>query len=99
MVQISVTRQADGAFLVETQGDGVRTSHVVTVPEELPGALGCDHVPQEDLVRASFDFLLEREPPTAILRRFSLAVISSYFPDYPREIRLRLGGRNTNTPP
>jgi hypothetical protein len=45
-----------------------------------------------DLVRASFEFLLEREPATSILHEFSLDVISRYFPGYPAEIRARLRG-------
>jgi len=36
----------------------------------------------EELVARSFGFLLEREPPTSILRRFDLADIERYFPDY-----------------
>jgi hypothetical protein len=43
--------------------------------------------PAEDLVRRSFDFLLEREPPSSILRRFRLQDIERYFPEYPRVIR------------
>jgi hypothetical protein len=43
------------------------------------------------LVRETFAFLLEREPRASILRRFDLAVVERYFPDYPREIRRRLG--------
>ena len=37
----------------------------------------------EDLVKRSFEFLLEREPPTSILRTFTLKDIERYFPDYP----------------
>lgn len=44
----------------------------------------------EDLLRASFEFLLEREPNTSILRAFELNVISRYFPEYEAEIRKRL---------
>jgi hypothetical protein len=40
----------------------------------------------EDLVRRSFEFLLEREPPQSILRKFRLADITRYFPDYPSVI-------------
>jgi hypothetical protein len=40
----------------------------------------------EDLVTRSFEFLLDREAPRSILRRFSLSDIESYFPDYPRTI-------------
>jgi hypothetical protein len=37
----------------------------------------------EGLVKRSFEFLLERERPSSILRRFGLADIERYFPDYP----------------
>ena len=40
----------------------------------------------EDLVKRSVEFLLEREPPQSILRRFTLADIERYFPEYPRVI-------------
>jgi hypothetical protein len=36
----------------------------------------------EELLRASFEFLLEREPNTSILRSFDLPVIGRYFPEY-----------------
>ena len=44
----------------------------------------------ERLLRASFEFLLEREPKESILRRFDLPAIERYFPEYPRAIRERL---------
>lgn len=40
----------------------------------------------EDLVKRSMEFLLEREPPQSILRRFTLADIERYFPEYPKVI-------------
>lgn len=42
-----------------------------------------------DLVRRSFEFLLEREPAASILRRFAISDISRYFPEFEREIRAR----------
>lgn len=42
------------------------------------------------LVRESFAFLLEREPPGSILPRFDLSVIPRYFPGYRAEIKRRL---------
>jgi hypothetical protein len=41
------------------------------------------HSTVKDLVTRSFEFLLEREPPTSILRTFALPDIERYFPDYP----------------
>jgi hypothetical protein len=94
--QITVTRQTDGTFYVQTPAD---TSHTVSVPAGFPGNLGCGHLAPEELVRASFEFLLEREPASSILRKFSLDIISRYFPDYPAEIRARLGGSDPEQAP
>lgn len=43
------------------------------------------------LVRETFAFLLEREPRSSILARFDLPVVERYFPEYPAEMRRRLG--------
>jgi len=59
---------------------------------------GCGHVAPGELLKASFEFLLEREPATSILGEFSLDVISQYLPSYPVEIGARLGGSNPGTP-
>ena len=40
----------------------------------------------EELVSRTCDFLLEREPPQNILRRFSLADVERYFAEYPQVI-------------
>jgi hypothetical protein len=40
-----------------------------------------------ELVERSVAFLLEREPPSSILRAFDLPVIGRYFPDYEAAIR------------
>jgi hypothetical protein len=96
MAQITVTRQTDGTFHVQTPAG---TSHNVSVPAGYPGSLGCADVGPEELVRASFEFLLEREPASSILRKFSLDIISRYFPDYPAEIRARLAGSDPSHAP
>jgi hypothetical protein len=93
--QVSVEHQPDGTFSVNVGSGPGATRHFVSVPGELPAVLGCEHVAVDDLVRASFGFLLEREPATSILRHFSLNQIADYFPDYPSEIRRRLGKRRT----
>jgi hypothetical protein len=95
MTQITVTPQAGGSFRVQTPAG---TSHQVSVPAGFAASLGCGQVGPEDLVRVSFEFLLEREPATSIPREFSLDVISQYFPAYPAEIGTRLGGSGPGTP-
>jgi hypothetical protein len=94
MAQPTVTREADGTFQVQTPAG---TSHQVSVPAGFPARLGCSHVDPGELVRASFEFLLEREPATSILRQFSLDVISQYFPIYPAEIHARLSSSAPGT--
>lgn len=65
--------------------------HEVTVDRATLDDLAPGATP-EALVDASFRFLLEREPPDSILRRFELPIIGRYFADYPDEIRRRLAG-------
>jgi hypothetical protein len=89
---VSVTHEGGHAFVVEVRDADGSTTHTVEVPNGLADRLGWGGADEADLVRESFAFLLEREPPTSILQRFSLEVIGRYFPEYPREMRRRSGG-------
>jgi hypothetical protein len=62
-----------------------RTVHEVTVTER-DVARYAPSATAEALVKASFEFLLAREPKEAILRRFELPVIERYFADFARAI-------------
>jgi hypothetical protein len=44
-----------------------------------------------EVVRQSFEFLLEREPASSILPQFSLDDISRYFPEYEQDVARWLG--------
>lgn len=88
----SVTEEGDHRYRVEIRGSGGTTTRAVEVPHGLARELGWGHAPEADLVRASFELLLEREPPESILRSFSLDVIGTYFPDYRSEMRRRAPG-------
>jgi hypothetical protein len=67
------------------------TTHNVTVEPSYYQKLTGGSVPPETLVEKSFEFLLDREPNTSILRSFDLTVINRYFPEYERTIQKRLG--------
>lgn len=41
----------------------------------------------DELVRRSFEFLLEREPRSSILQTFELPLIGRYFPEYEATMR------------
>ena len=61
---------------------GARTQHEVTArPEVLERVARPGEAPDETLRRA-FAFLLEREPPESILRRFALEDVARYFPEF-----------------
>ncbi len=89
---ILVSKIGEGEYRVDIREDNGQTSHVVSLQDadcrRLTGGKGG----AEDLVRKSFEFLLEREPKESILRKFDLPVIGRYFPEYEREIVKRLGG-------
>ena len=87
MGTIRTTATEDGTFHVEVDEGAITTSHTVTVPPGLPQALGWAPGREAALVERSFRFLLEREPATSILRRFSLEVIGDYFPEYRGEMK------------
>ena len=42
---------------------------------------------KEELIKKSFNFLLERESKESILSRFDLRIISQYFPEYEQKIK------------
>ena len=86
MTEIAVALSGDEVYRVTVEESGSQTAHHVTVTADdikryAPG------VSAEQLLEASFRFLLEREPKESILSRFDLPVIERYFPDYPVKIR------------
>ena len=85
--EVTVSAESSTSFRVEVRSDRGTTTHLVDVPPGLAEDLGWGGTDPAELVRESFAFLLEREPPTSILRHFSLEVISQYFPEYPAQIR------------
>jgi hypothetical protein len=90
MVEVHAEATGD-AWLCTVSVDhaGHRTRHMVTVqPADIKRwATGTKREDVEGLVARSFDFLLEREPPSAILATFDLSVIQRYFPEYDRAFR------------
>lgn len=82
---IRVEKSADGAYRVTVE-DGSTTQHTVTVTPDYWQKLTGGRVPAETLIEKSFEFLLERESNTSILRSFDLPVIQRYFPEYERTI-------------
>lgn len=77
-------------FHVSISGDSSETDHTVRLSEEYWEKLTGGKVSAEDLVRASFEFLLKRESNEAILQEFDLKSIAEYFPEYENTIQQTL---------
>jgi hypothetical protein len=93
MADVHVERTNQGTpyeFLVTVQEGGTTTQHRITLRQADYQRLSGGQAGPEELVEASFHYLLEREPKESILRSFDLTVISRYFPSYEREIASRL---------
>ena len=90
MADLSITPVGDREFEVQVRDADGETDHRVSVPEDLIAELELPEDDLESVVRASFEFLLEREPASAIMSEFSLDVISGYFPEYPDELPKRV---------
>ena len=86
MNSIDVRQLTETTFEVTVQGSSP-TTHRVTVPPQYAARLTGGQATAQQLVRRSFDFLLERESNSSILRSFELPVIARYFPEYERVIR------------
>jgi hypothetical protein len=83
---ISVEKIDERTFEVTVE-DQTTTTHTVTVEPSYYARLTGSRATEEDLIRKSFEFLLEREGNSSILRTFDLPVIGHYFPEYENTIR------------
>jgi hypothetical protein len=83
MIRVDPSGEAGGRSRVEVHDrDGSRSEHEVAVSDADWERFGGSFETREDLVEASFRFLLEREPKESILRAFVLRDIARYFPEY-----------------
>ena len=88
---IRVERSGPGRFRVTVEDAGSQSQHIVSLKDNYYQKLARKQVSEEELIKRSFGFLLEREPKESILREFDLSVIAHYFPAYETEIQRRLG--------
>lgn len=84
-IEVTIKREEGGSTAtVHVNAGGERTEHKVRVADEDLERYGATD--PADLVRRSFEFLLEREPASSILREFRITDIEKYFPEYPTVI-------------
>ena len=85
-MSISIKKLTDDVFQV-TVADSMTTTHDVTVTDQSLTDLTENKMTKTQLLKFSFNFLLDREPNTSILSSFDINVISKYFSDYRVEVR------------
>jgi hypothetical protein len=81
-VEVRCTEDADGYRCVVDVSDATGTTHHLVRLSRKDFDRWRRGRSAEDLVRDSFDFLLERESKQSILREFDLSMIKRYFPEY-----------------
>ena len=80
-------KKIDNRTFDVTIADQITTNHRVTVDPAYHEKLTDGHISTDKLVEKSFEFLLQRESNTSILRAFELSVIGRYFPEYETTIQ------------
>ena len=91
-MEIRIADQGSCTYRVTIDEGSTASTHIVKVWPSDVEQYGPGSTPEE-LLEASFEFLLEREPKESILSRFDLAVIERYFPTYPSVVRAKLAAR------
>ena len=85
-MELLINELSDKKFEVIIYADQ-ETIHKVFISNQTYLDLTSKKISKKELVKFSFEFLLEREPNTAILSSFDLIQISKYFPEYFAELR------------
>ncbi len=85
MIKVKKKRQQE--FMVKVEEKSSSTEHTVTLDDNYHQELTQGKTTKEELIRKSFEFLLEREPKESILSKFNLRVIKQYFPEFDQKMR------------
>lgn len=88
--KIDVEVESDGQFRVRVTEGSSASTHRVTVSTRDYDRIAGGKISRQELVKRSFEFLLEREAQESILAEFDLSVIGRYFREYEDEMKRRL---------
>ena len=79
---IEVKKKNEQDFIVTIEDKGSRSEHEVTLDDSYYQNLTDGKITKEELIKKSFEFLLERESKESILSKFNVRVIKNYFPEF-----------------
>ncbi len=88
--KIEIEKTGDLEFRVRIIEKASESTHHVSMKKDDYTRLTSGKIGPEELLKRSFEFLLERESKESILARFDLSVIRRYFPQYESEMKRRL---------
>ena len=81
-----ISKIDDEIFEVTLTKDST-TIHRITLSSKFYKKLSNSKISEIELIKKTFEFLLERESNESILREFNLEMIENYFPEYPLLIK------------
>ncbi len=84
-IEVKTKEENESGWVFDVSVDGA--SYEVEVGMKDYERLTDKKIAPEELVKKSFEFLLEREPKEAILKSFNITEISKYFPEYESKIK------------
>lgn len=87
---VDIVSMAPNHYGVQIREGHSTTGHEVRIPPAVLDDLGLVDVDQSAVVREAVGFLLEREPATSIMGKFSLEDVARFFPEFYDELRDRL---------
>lgn len=89
-IQSATETDSGWSYKVKLNEGGSQQQYSVTLSRSDYERWSNTQVQPEKVIRAAFDFLLEREPASAILSQFDCSVIRRYFPEVDRELPKKL---------
>ncbi len=84
---IEVEKVSTQEFLVKVKEENSESRHTVYLDNKYYQKLTSRKMPKNELIKKSFEFLLERESKESILSEFNLRIIKNYFPEYEEKIK------------
>ena len=85
-MEILIKKNDKNTFAVFIESS-LNSNHIVTLNDDTYFEMTKGFKSKKELILFSFEFLLERENNTSILRNFNLETIQNYFPEYKNEIQ------------
>ena len=84
---IKVKKKNKQEFIVTIEEKDSISEHEIILDDRYYQNLTDGKITREELIKKSFEFLLEREHKESILSKFNLRVIKNYFPEFEEKLR------------